>query len=241
MMLVVLSFCNARTADLYMTKNFQAAYQNQTRSLDGMPGTAYWQNRANYIIDVSLDPSTRIIAGTETIQYTNNSPDSLNYLIIHLFPNVYKKGTARDFDVTYDDETDGVILNRLTIDKREIDVSEESTSIEYLHNDIILYLPLPLLPGQRWKSDISWQYTLNRNHICELVRLIPAHFLLLIFIRELRYMTILMAGMTFFTAVGQNFTMILVISMCRLQYPEIMSSGPPESYKMPEKFLRKRI
>ena len=63
----------------------------QTRSASGKPGHAYWQNSADYFIQVSLDDQSKKITGTETITYVNNSPDELDFLWIQLDQNLFKK------------------------------------------------------------------------------------------------------------------------------------------------------
>ena len=50
------------------------------RSGSGMPGPYYWQNSADYKIDVKLDPEENLISGKVIISYTNNSPDNLKIL-----------------------------------------------------------------------------------------------------------------------------------------------------------------
>jgi len=179
--LIPFSLCYSQANDLYITKNFQLAYQNQTRALDGTPGNAYWQNRADYSVQVSLDPSTRVISGTEIIHYKNNSPDILEFIIIHLFPNVYKKGTARDFKVAYDDETDGVLIQSIRINEKEIDVSENSPAISYLHNDIKVHLPSPLSPGDECTVAIAWQYIVNRHSHMRTGQVDPSSFFIAYF------------------------------------------------------------
>jgi hypothetical protein len=64
-----------------------------TRSADGSPGAAYWQNRADYTIRATLDTTQHRITGSETIHYTNNSPDSLPYLWIQLDQNLFRPGS----------------------------------------------------------------------------------------------------------------------------------------------------
>ncbi len=149
--------------------------------MNGTPGEAYWQNRADYQIHVSLDPSRGIVSGTETIRYTNNSPDTLSYLIIHLFPNVYKKGTPRDFEVAYGDESDGLILKEITIDGQDIDVSKNSISIEYLHNDFKLILPQPLKSDEALTVYISWEYTVNETSHMRTGQVDPSSFFIAYF------------------------------------------------------------
>ena len=60
------------------------------RTADGRPGTEYWQNEASYSIDVTLDPETHRVSGSETITYTNNSPHDLEYLWVQLDQNLFK-------------------------------------------------------------------------------------------------------------------------------------------------------
>ena len=69
----------------FYTKNGTA-----TRSASGKPGPEYWQNSADYKIDVSLNDVTKEISGSETITYTNNSPDALDFLWMQLDQNLFK-------------------------------------------------------------------------------------------------------------------------------------------------------
>ena len=58
---------------------------SETRSVSGKPGHAYWQNKADYIIDVELDTLSNVVIGKEIIEYTNNSPDTLHEIYYHLY------------------------------------------------------------------------------------------------------------------------------------------------------------
>src|SRR5215211_2793852 len=72
--LFMLAFCaNLYAQELYMPRNVRMAYQKGTRSADGSPGKNYWQNTADYKISISIDPTTRVVTGTEEIVYKNNS------------------------------------------------------------------------------------------------------------------------------------------------------------------------
>ncbi|MEC9351978.1 MAG: aminopeptidase, partial [Planctomycetota bacterium] len=61
---------------------------NERRTASGAPGPAYWQQRADYVIDVEIDEVNHSVSGAETITYTNNSPHSLSYLWLQLDPNL---------------------------------------------------------------------------------------------------------------------------------------------------------
>lgn len=63
----------------------------ETRSASGKPGHAYWQNSADYSIKVSLDDKNKGINGNETITYTNNSPDDLDFLWIQVDQNLFRE------------------------------------------------------------------------------------------------------------------------------------------------------
>ena len=72
---------------------FRQLYQefstpNQYRTASGAPGSAYYQNTADYVMDIRLDENTNQVFGDETITYTNNSPESLEYLWVQLDQNV---------------------------------------------------------------------------------------------------------------------------------------------------------
>ena len=75
---------------------FRQMYQefatpNTYRSASGAPGPDYYQQQANYKMDILLDDKNTKIYGTETITYINNSPDDLEYLWLQLDQNVRTK------------------------------------------------------------------------------------------------------------------------------------------------------
>jgi Peptidase family M1 domain len=63
---------------------------NAYRSADGMPGPAFWQNRADYVIRAGIDTGQHVLAASEVIAYTNNSPSALDSLWIQLDQNIYR-------------------------------------------------------------------------------------------------------------------------------------------------------
>src|SRR5437667_3082982 len=63
---------------------------NLIREGAGTPGPRYWQQRADYTIRATLDTATHTIAGSETLRYANNSPDTLHYLWLQLDQKIYK-------------------------------------------------------------------------------------------------------------------------------------------------------
>src|ERR1700691_5107526 len=64
---------------------------NAYRSSNGAPGPAYWQNEADYEMHADLDTAGKTLRNDEVITYTNNSPDMLTSLWIHMEQNIYRK------------------------------------------------------------------------------------------------------------------------------------------------------
>ncbi|HYW36335.1 MAG TPA: M1 family metallopeptidase, partial [Balneolaceae bacterium] len=91
------SIARAQNQGYNSDKTFDPTFLNGPgtvyRSGDGSPGPQYWQNRADYKINVSLNNKRHRISGSVRITYTNNSPDSLSTLWLHLEQNLYKKSS----------------------------------------------------------------------------------------------------------------------------------------------------
>lgn len=72
---------------------FYPNYGNDIRTAAGTPGPKYWQNTANYKVDVSLDDDSYSVAGSVLITYKNNSPQSLPFLWLQADQNIYSLGS----------------------------------------------------------------------------------------------------------------------------------------------------
>lgn len=70
---------------------FYSQTGTETRSASGQPGHAYWQNSADYNLNVSLNDVKNEITGTAEITYTNNSPDKMSFLWLQLDQNLFQK------------------------------------------------------------------------------------------------------------------------------------------------------
>jgi len=148
---------NAQTL-LPTPRNIQATYKKGTRSVDGKPGKNYWQNTASYDLDIHFDPASRLLNGTVNIVYFNNSPDTLKQIWFKLYPNVYKKGTARSFAVRAEDENDGVMIDSLWVN----DVLTPVKSFNVSGTNAVLSRQ-SLANGQQLRFRIVYHYTLNKG------------------------------------------------------------------------------
>ncbi|PIQ09427.1 MAG: peptidase, partial [Ignavibacteriales bacterium CG18_big_fil_WC_8_21_14_2_50_31_20] len=104
---------------LYMPLDIKKAYANGTRNYDGTPGKNYWQNSADYKISAQIFPKEKLLKGSETITYFNNSPDTLNYLVFRLYQNIYQFGAPREFGINKKDLHDGIKIHRIKLNEAE--------------------------------------------------------------------------------------------------------------------------
>ncbi len=74
------------------------AAPNEFRSASGAPGYAYWQQRADYVIEARLDAENHVLNGSERVTYRNNSPDRLDFLWLQLDQNVRSLEYSRAYE-----------------------------------------------------------------------------------------------------------------------------------------------
>jgi hypothetical protein len=120
-----------------------------------MPSKAYWQQHVATNISVSLDDRNHMLRGYEKMVYTNNSPDTLIFIYLHLWPNAYKNDrTAYCEQQVQSGNTDfyfAAAEDRGYIDSLKFYVDDERADFfsDGPYIDIVnLQLPKPLLPGQ---------------------------------------------------------------------------------------------
>ncbi|GAB4290261.1 MAG: M1 family metallopeptidase [Ignavibacteriaceae bacterium] len=141
---------------LYMPRNIIKAYETGTRSSDGNPGDNYWQNSAAYNIEASFDPHTALLTGSEIISYQNNSPDTLDEIIIRLYANVFRKGNLRDFTLSPESITDGIIIKKFVADTTSYDPDNREEIMIYSTN-MIVKLKNPVSPGAKIRMQTEWE------------------------------------------------------------------------------------
>lgn len=73
---------------------------NEFRSASGEPGPKYWQNRADYKINCTLDTTNHSITSEVEIDYTNNSPDDLKFLWLQVDQNIYREDSRASATTT---------------------------------------------------------------------------------------------------------------------------------------------
>ncbi len=143
---------------------------NPYRSASGEPGDAYWQNRADYVIDAALDDTQNSISGTVTITYTNNSPKALSYLWLQLDQNAFREHSrALDSQLTTDSlstKSKRKFVGGYRIEEVKIIKGANNQAVNsdttYLVTDtrMQLFLPEPLPSGKKLSFSIKYSYTI---------------------------------------------------------------------------------
>ncbi|MDX6695224.1 MAG: hypothetical protein QOF02_2827 [Blastocatellia bacterium] len=144
---------------------------NEQRIASGAPGRSYWQQRADYSIDVELDDVNQRITGSEVVTYHNNSPDTLSYLWLQLDQNIwskdsdtYKTQTAPGFERLPFGAVESLV-------NRNFDGGYKITAVRDAKGVALAYtivktmmrvdLKAPLLPGQSVAFGVDWNYNIN--------------------------------------------------------------------------------
>jgi hypothetical protein len=158
---VCISTVTSARQTLPIPLDIQNTYQEDIRTNNGKPGKNYWQNTANYSINVNFNPDTRLVSGTVEIDYVNNSPDTLAQVVLKLYPNLYKKGMIRLMPVLPADLSNGVNITSFIVNHGQNDTARLKTEGTNLVAGI-----KPLYPKQTMHFSISYSYIMNKtSHI----------------------------------------------------------------------------
>lgn len=147
---------------------------NTYRTGAGAPGPAYWQQRADYVINAEVNDETQTLSGSETITYYNNSPETLTYLWLQLDQNI-----TADNSMTRASATNSV---RDSISTRQLagsvnaypykggfaisnvkDASGVPLSTTINFTMMRVELPKPLKTGEKFTFSLNWSYQINNR------------------------------------------------------------------------------
>ena len=151
---------------------------NVYRSASGAPGHEYYQNYADYKMDIRLDENAQRLYGSETITYKNNSPDQLEYLWVQLDQNVRAKDSDTKKITSFN------IPDTLANDQKKRYIEYFNTRVEsdfdggfkieevtkgnnqpqsYTINKTMMRINLdsPLQSGESYTFNIKWNYLIN--------------------------------------------------------------------------------
>ena len=140
---------------------------NAFRLGSGAPGPLYWQNRADYVLNATLDTTTRVLTGTERLTYTNNSPATLPYIWVQVEQDAFKKGSLNSY--VYGPNTrfgargfqGGDVIDRV----EQVMPGRKNVPLTTRVSTTVMRINLaePLKPGQKVVVDIAWHFAIPEH------------------------------------------------------------------------------
>ena len=184
----VLLFAQEKTATVapkqtgkYDTNKFSQMYDllatpNMFRTASGAPGPAYYQQQADYKIDIELDDKNSRLSGSEIVTYYNNSPDTLEYLWVQLDQNQAAKNSQTP--LAESQRMDQVLpvgnfANKFLKEELERGFNIEfvkdakGNPLSYTINQTMMRINLvsPMKPGEKFSFAIKWWYNINNYRV----------------------------------------------------------------------------
>jgi hypothetical protein len=148
------------------------------------PIDGYWQQKVDYNMEITLVDTSQQLTGFTTIKYTNNSPDSLDRIYMHLYPNAFQLESVKYREYIgnagrasrakyFKDRLDG-FTSKIDVHDFSVALPKEGASWihkiqildEYKIDDTILEAKLlkKIAPGQTVRVDLNWTH-----HVGEMV------------------------------------------------------------------------
>ncbi len=145
---------------------------NSYRSSSGAPGADYWQQRADYLINVELNDDNQSITGAETITYYNNAPEELKFLWLQLDQNIHSDGNLTSM-TSRSLIRDSIPARSIGIAQALLDFKggyaiksvkdQNDKDLPFIINYTMMRvdLPQPLKKGEKFIVKIQWSYNIN--------------------------------------------------------------------------------
>jgi Peptidase family M1 domain len=159
------------------TNKFRQMYDllatpNMYRTASGAPGPEYYQQEADYKMDIELDDKNAVLFGKETIIYTNNAKESLDYLWIQLDQNIQAKTSKTPLveSSKIDPAISAQGFSRKYLEEKfdggfKIDYVHDAVGkpLSYTVNETMMRINLtkPLARGEKFVMNIKWKYNIN--------------------------------------------------------------------------------
>lgn len=168
--LSVLLACSVFGQSKFAQLDIELPTPNEFRTAAGAPGNHYYQQKADYKIAITLEDDKQIIRGEETITYTNNSPDVLEYLWLQLDQNIYQPGSdAQLIEVNKMEDFKSIrdVERKLMVFEGGYHIESVSATsgekMKYAINKTMMRIDpaKPLGPKQSLSFKIKWWYNIN--------------------------------------------------------------------------------
>ena len=172
-LVAVFSFSDASAAPRDPFKQLDDVWPtpDAQRRASGAPGPGYWQQQADYVIDVELDETNNRILGSETITYHNNSKDTLDYLWMQLDQNLFDpKMMAHQSRTTSGLNDQSFNQFEGLLNAQEFDGGYKITAVKDAAGKPLKHVivqtmmriipPQPLKPGGKFSFSVDWSFNI---------------------------------------------------------------------------------
>ncbi len=165
----------------YNNNRFKQLYEefstpNMYRSGNGAPGPNYYQQQADYVMDLRIDDKTSRLYGEETITYTNNSPDELEYLWVQLDQNVRARDSKSPLiepSGAFPAEMTGSFINKYMGEgfdggfKIDWVKDAQGNPLSHIINRTMMRIDMPknLKTGEQFVFSIKWWYNIPEHTV----------------------------------------------------------------------------
>ena len=159
---------------------------NTYRTAGGEPGHEYWQQRADYVINVTLDENLHRLSGDVEITYHNNSPDTMRFLWVQLDQNRFNKNSMQHKTATFnsspsnlkgfDHKPGRLSLNQLRTQQLQADqpfgfeinsVTSGGRDLKFtvVGTKMRIDLPSPLSSGSNVKFSVDYAFNIIESDV----------------------------------------------------------------------------
>lgn len=166
-MLVLLLALQQSVADSSPFRPLALPPPTPARAASGVPGPRYWQQRADYTLQATLDTATNVLRGSGKIYYVNRSPETLEYVWVQLDQNIFAPASISGvlnqpplqfaggvvFDFSAKGFTGGITVDRFAVGARALTTKVFGTMMR-------VELPRPLAPDLSVTFDIAWHLSI---------------------------------------------------------------------------------
>jgi hypothetical protein len=152
------------------------ATPNMYRTASGAPGPEYYQQQADYKIDIELDDKNAKLYGQETVTYTNNAKESLDYLWMQLDQN---QQSRKSLSPLVENNVTDPVMSPSGFSRKYLEEDfDGGFNIEYVKNAagkpmnytvnqtmMRIELATPLKYGEKISFSIKWWYNINNYRL----------------------------------------------------------------------------
>ncbi|MEM9836013.1 MAG: M1 family metallopeptidase [Bacteroidota bacterium] len=125
----------------------------------------YWQQHAEYQMDIDVDVEKNQYSGQQRLLYTNNSPDTLTQVFYHLYFNAFQPGSMmdnRNLTIADADPRVGSRISKLSPEEigfqKVASLTQDNKPVKFVTQGTILEVDLaaPILPGEKSEFVMAW-------------------------------------------------------------------------------------